>query len=72
MEHQRWEQTRLNAATSRYGAKDAKSKQKQYDLLTEDDMIEFVQAATRKGTVKDEGRDNVPYIQIGLRVRFYV
>ena len=55
LEHQRWEQTRLNAATSRYGARDAKGQQKEYDLLTEDDMIEFVQAATRKGTVEDEG-----------------
>ena len=55
LEHQRWEQSRLNAATSRYGARDAKAKEKEYDLLTEDDMIEFVQAATRKGTVKDEG-----------------
>lgn len=56
LEHQRWEQSRLNAATSRYGARDAKSKQKEYDLLTEDDMIEFVQAATRKGTLKDGGK----------------
>lgn len=55
MEHQRWEQTRLNAAVTHYGAKDARRKADKYELLTEDDMIEFVQAATRKGTLNEEG-----------------
>ncbi|CAK8673976.1 unnamed protein product [Clavelina lepadiformis] len=59
LEHQRWEQTRLNAATARYGAKDAKPKQSQYELLTEDDMIEFVQAATRKGTIQEEDMESI-------------
>nr|CAB3237847.1 putative pre-mRNA-splicing factor ATP-dependent RNA helicase DHX16 [Phallusia mammillata] len=54
VEHQRWEQTRLNAAVTHYGAKDARKKADQYELLTEDDMIEFVQAATRKGTMDDK------------------
>jgi len=55
VEHQRWEETRLNAAVAHYGAKDARAKQDKYELLTEDDMIEFVQAATRKGTMDENG-----------------
>uniref|UniRef100_H2YMB0 RNA helicase n=1 Tax=Ciona savignyi TaxID=51511 RepID=H2YMB0_CIOSA len=54
MEHQRWEKTRLNAAVTKYGARDVKPKKDNYDLITDDDVIEFVQAATRKGTMDDK------------------
>jgi len=55
-EHKRWEETRLKAAKARYGAKDKaeKNKQKQYDLVGNDEMIEFVQAATQKGNINEK------------------
>lgn len=55
-EHDRWETARINAAITHYGSKDAKAKnpEKKYELLTEDDVIEFVQAATHKGNVDDK------------------
>ncbi|XP_078489439.1 pre-mRNA-splicing factor ATP-dependent RNA helicase DHX16-like [Ciona intestinalis] len=54
VEHQRWEKTRLAAATTSYGARDRKPKKDNYDLITDDDVIEFVQAATRKGTMEEK------------------
>lgn len=59
-ESARWEEARIKAAMPHYGARDAKahSKEKQYELLTEDDIIEFVQAATQKGTLTEEDMES--------------
>nr|XP_039251809.1 pre-mRNA-splicing factor ATP-dependent RNA helicase DHX16-like [Styela clava] len=55
-ENERWEEARIHAAIAHYGAKDAREKkeEKKYELLTEDDVIEFVQAATHKGTLNED------------------
>lgn len=57
-ENARWEEARIHAALTRYGAKDARDKkpEKKYELLTEDDIIEFVQVATQKGTIDEENK----------------
>ncbi|XP_066295564.1 pre-mRNA-splicing factor ATP-dependent RNA helicase DHX16-like [Branchiostoma lanceolatum] len=56
-EQKRWEEEHLNTAVMRFGARDAKQKMKEktqekdYELLVEDDMIDFVSAVTMKGTI---------------------
>ena len=53
-EHKRWEDTRLNAAKIKYGAKDRIGVSKKYDIIAEDEIISFVQATTMKSTIKEE------------------
>jgi len=53
-EHKRWEDTRLNAAKIKYGAKDKISVSKKYDIIAEDEIISFVQATTIKSTIKED------------------
>lgn len=51
-DQERWEHEKVYGATNYdYGAKDKKSKRKEkdYDLVVDDDMIDFVQAFTIKG-----------------------
>ena len=53
-DQERWEHEKVYGATNYdYGAKDKKSKRKEkdYDLVVDDDMIDFVQAFTIKDWV---------------------
>lgn len=56
-EQERWEKEKVHRATHfDYGAKDKgrKRKEKDYDILADDDMIDFIQAFTIKGKKSDK------------------
>lgn len=59
-EHEKWEADHYKSTNFEFGAKDKKeklkAKDKDYDLIVDDDMIDFVQAFTIAGeNRKDEG-----------------
>ncbi|XP_067865713.1 LOW QUALITY PROTEIN: pre-mRNA-splicing factor ATP-dependent RNA helicase DHX16 [Heterodontus francisci] len=60
-EQKRWEEEHMDAALLKFGARDARerNKQKEYEfVLEEDEMIDFVTSVTMQGTVaKDEKAD---------------
>ncbi|OQV17529.1 putative pre-mRNA-splicing factor ATP-dependent RNA helicase DHX16 [Hypsibius exemplaris] len=49
-EQRKWEEEHQKKAHMHFGARDAKAKQPEYDLLLEEDKIEFVQALTMAGS----------------------
>jgi len=63
-EQKKWEEEHLQAATLKFGAKDAKRKheenEKKYDYIL-DDEIEFVQALQMPGTKKEEEKEMSEY-----------
>ncbi|XP_059826821.1 pre-mRNA-splicing factor ATP-dependent RNA helicase DHX16 [Hypanus sabinus] len=60
-EQKRWEEAHMDAALLKFGAKDARerNKQKEYEfVMEEDEMIEFVSSMPMQGTVsKDEANE---------------
>lgn len=52
-EQKKWESEQLASAMYRFGAKDSKKQQEEYELLLED-QIEFIQAITLDGTKKEK------------------
>lgn len=59
-EQKRWEEEHLHAAMMRFGAKDAKEKNKDktYDFIM-DDEIEFVQALKMPGSIKEKKEEGI-------------
>ncbi|KHJ95697.1 helicase protein [Oesophagostomum dentatum] len=58
----KWEQEQLLASMLTYGAKDAKSKQEEFDLLL-DDKIDFIQALQMPGTLEKQQAEEITAAQ---------
>ncbi|KAL6734318.1 hypothetical protein Aduo_004872 [Ancylostoma duodenale] len=58
----KWEQEQLMASMLTYGAKDAKLKQEEFDLLL-DDKIDFIQALQMPGTLEKQQEEEVTAAQ---------
>ncbi|EYC01207.1 hypothetical protein Y032_0109g120 [Ancylostoma ceylanicum] len=58
----KWEQEQLMASMLTYGAKDAKLKQEEFDLLL-DDKIDFIQALQMPGTLEKQQEEEITAAQ---------
>lgn len=58
-EQRKWEEERLGSARLQFGARDAKSKAKQYDLLVDGLEIDFVKTLTQAGDLEEDDLEDV-------------